>query len=128
MSYLQLSKSFDKKQFFQEPNWDEMAGQQNLDLYRFNIDVSDEDIKESMEVIPIIYYLAGYCCYAVFRKNKCNGCKNLITGTGSEIPEINCYFQEINRGSLLQPNDITANVILHNHVVSLKLTKNDSFF
>ena len=127
MSYLQLCKSFDTKFFLEEPNWDEMAGQQGLNIYKFDVDVSDKDIKECKKVIPIIYYLAGYCCYAVFKKNKCTSCKALITGAGSEIPEINSYFQGINRGSLLQPNDITANFILYNYVVINKLTKDASF-
>ena len=34
-----------------------------------------------------------------------------------EIPEINSYFQGINRGCLLYPNDITANFVLYNYVV-----------
>ena len=43
-----------------------------------------------------------------FKKNKCNSWKDLISGRDSveEIPEINSYFQEINRGSLLYPNDV----------------------
>ena len=76
-----------------------------------------------------LLYLAGYCCYAVFKKIKCNSCKDLISGKDNveEIPEINSYFQEINRGSLLYPNDITTNFLLCNYVVIDKLIKDDSF-
>ena len=44
-----------------------------------------------------------------------------------EIPEINSYFQGINRGSLLYPNDIITNFVLFNYVVIDKLIKNNSF-
>ena len=44
-----------------------------------------------------------------------------------EIPEINSYFQEINRGSLLYPHDITTNFVLYNYVVIDNLIKNNSF-
>ena len=44
-----------------------------------------------------------------------------------EVPEINSYFQEIYRGSLLYPNDTTINFVLYNYVVIDKLIKK-SFF
>ena len=76
-----------------------------------------------------ILYLAGYCCYAVFKKIKCNSCKDLISRKDNveEIPETNSYFQGINRGSLLYPNDITTNFVLSNYVVIDKLIKDHSF-
>ena len=50
----------------QEVNWNEMTEEQNLDVYKFNIDVTDNDVHQCKEVLPIIIYLAGYCCNAVF--------------------------------------------------------------
>ena len=75
------------------------------------------------------FFLAGYFCYAVFKKIKCNICKDLISGRDNveEIPEINSYFQVINRGSLLYPNNITTNFVLYNYVAIDKSIKNDSF-
>ena len=77
------------------------------------------------EVLPIILHLAGNCCCTVFNKMKCSSCKNLISGRdnveGTGI--INSYFQRINRGSLLYPNDTTANAVLYNYVGIGKLTK-----
>ena len=43
------------------------------------------------------------------------------------LPDINSYFQGINRGSLLYPNDITTNIVLYNYIVIYKLVKNPSF-
>ena len=50
----------------QEVKWNEMTEEQNLDVYKFNIDVTDNDVHQYKEVLPIIIYLAGYCCNAVF--------------------------------------------------------------
>ena len=58
----------------QEPNWDEVTKEQNLDVNIFRIDVKD-DINKCWEVLPVIVYLAGYCCYAAFMKIKCNSSK-----------------------------------------------------
>ena len=49
----------------QEVNWNEMTEEQNLDVYKFNLDVTDNDVHQCKEVLPIIIYLSGYCCYAV---------------------------------------------------------------
>lgn len=112
-----------------ETNWDEMTREQELHVYKFNIDVTEDDVNQCKEVLPVILYLAGYCCHAVFKKLKCNSCKNLISGREAveEIAELNSYFQGINRGSLLYPNDITNNFVLYNYIVINKLTKCDSF-
>ena len=55
---------------FQEVDWNEMTEDQNLDVYKFNIDVTDNDVHQCKEVLPIIIYLAGYCCNAVLKKNE----------------------------------------------------------
>ena len=106
LSVLKLNLTFNQKcikinlKNFQEPNWDEIIEEQKL----------EDDINKCREVLPFISYLAGYCRYAVFKNIKCNSCKDLISGRDNmeEIPEINSYFQRINRGPLLYPNDITV--------------------
>ena len=99
-----------------------------LFVYKFRIDVKEDDINKCREVLPVILYLAGYCCYVVFKKIKCNSCKDLISGRDNveEIPETNSYFRVIN-SSLLYPNDTTTNFILYNYVVIDKLIKHHSF-
>ena len=51
----------------QEVTWNEMTEEQNLDVSKL-MDVTDNDIHHCKEVLPIIIYLAGYCCNAVFKK------------------------------------------------------------
>ena len=63
----------------QELNWDELIEEQKLDVYKFRFDVKEDDVNKFREGLPDILYLAGYCCYVVFKKIKCNSCKNLIS-------------------------------------------------
>ena len=67
-------------------------------MYKFRIDVKEDDINKCKEVLPVILYSAGYCFYVGFEKIKCNSCKDLLSGRDNveEIPEINSYFGEIN--------------------------------
>ena len=57
-----------------------MTVEQNLDVYKFRIDDKEDDINKCREVLSVILYLAGYCCYTVFMKMKCSSCKDLISG------------------------------------------------
>ena len=99
-----------------------MTGEQKLDVYKFRIDLKEDDTIKCREVISVIKYFAGYCCYVVFKKIKCNSRKDLISGRDSmeEIPEINSYFGGINRGSLFYPNDTTRNFVCYNFIVTIK--------
>ena len=80
-----------------------MREEQKLDVYKFRINVKEDDINRCREVLLVILYLASYCCYVVFKKIKCNSCKDLISGKDNmeEIPEINSHFQGIKRFSLI---------------------------
>ena len=131
MSVLKLSLPLNNQSInlmnLQEMNWNEMTEEQNLDVYKFNIDVTDNDVHQCKEVLPIIINLVGYWCFAVFKKMKCYSCKNFESGRDDMLPDINSYFQGINRDSLLYPNDVTTNLVLYNYIVINKLVKNPSF-
>ena len=99
--------------------------EQKLDVNKFRIDFKEDDINKYREVLSVILFCAGYCCYAVFKKIKCNSYKDLISGR--DIGKINSYLQEINRGSFLCPNDRPRNFVLYKCVVMGKLIKNLSF-
>ena len=47
-----------------------MTDKQNFDVYKFRINVKEDDVNKCIEILPVILYLAGYCCYAVFKKIK----------------------------------------------------------
>ena len=131
LSVLELTLPFNQKchkihlKKLLEPNRDKVTEEEKLDVYKFKIDVKEDDFNKCGEVLPVILYLAGYCCYVVSKKIKCNSCKDLISGRDNveEIPEINSYFRGINRGSLLYPNNTTTNFVTYNYVVIDKLIK-----
>ena len=58
---------------FQEPNWYEVTEEQNIDVYKFRIDVKEDDFNKFSEVLPVIQYLAGYCYMQVIRTGRDNG-------------------------------------------------------
>ena len=84
------------------------------------------DVNKCREILFIIFYLTDYCRNAFLKKIKCNSCKIFISRNVKEISEINVYFQ----GGLIEVfsfNDTTINIVLYNHVVTDKLTKDYSF-
>ena len=57
----------------QESNWYEVTKELKLDMYKFRTDSKEDDVNKCIEVLPVILYFAGCCCY---NKIKCNNCKN----------------------------------------------------
>ena len=82
-SVLKLSLPFHQKLIridfknLQEPNWDEVTEEQKLDVYKFRIDVKEDDINKRREVLPVILYLANYYC--------CREEKNLVFWFGTQF-------------------------------------------
>ena len=70
-----------------------MTDEQKLNVYKFRIDVKEADINKC-RVFPVILYLAGYRCYVVLKKIKCNSCKDSIPTRDNveEKPERKNYF------------------------------------
>ena len=55
-------------------------------------------------------------------------CKIIVSGRDDMLPDINSYFQVINRGSLLYPNCVTTNLVLYNYIVINRLVMNHRKF
>lgn len=114
----------------QETNWDGIKDKEeeekHFDVYKLNVDVTDNDVDECKAVFPVLTYLAGYCCYEVFKMVKCNSCKTLISGSDDAQPETNTFFRGVDNGSLLYPNEMSRNIVLYNYVVVNKLVRNSS--
>lgn len=132
MSVLEKSLTVNNKKIFLKEfdiNWHGMDHCFLTDTDQFNINVLESDIdncKES-DVLPIIVYLAGYCCYAAFKKMKCNFCKDILTFSNDDMPESHSYTEEINRGALMHPDVVATNIVMYNYIVINKLTQNSHF-
>ena len=110
---------------FEEIKWDEMSHEEQVNLDDFDVNVSHQDFDECKGVIPIIVYLAGYCCYSVDKKIKCKFCKQLTTHASNEefSHDYYSYIDSVSRGSLLRPSAITVNIIMYNYIILSKITK-----
>lgn len=93
----------------------------------FHVDVTEDDIEKSMDVLSVITYLAGYCCFSVLKKIKCASCKTILTINSSIENQPNYhYIQGISRGALLYPDEY-VNIIMYNYIVLKKLTEMPDF-
>lgn len=113
-----------------ETNWEGLENQDNLRVEDLGLlDVTREDTEKCKDVLAVITYLAGYCCYAVCKKMKCLFCKDIVTCTdlADTLPENHSYIQGLSRGSLLYPDDITTNIVMYNYIIINKLAKNPLF-
>lgn len=95
-----------------------MENKELCNLDEFDIEISQDDTEKSLELLPVITYLAGYCCFVVTKKLKCNFCKDLLTCNENleDLPDNNNYIQGISRGSLLYPDEAVVNIILYNYI------------
>lgn len=94
----------------------------SIEIEWFNdITVSDEDISNLTDEIPIITYLAGYCCYVVRKKLKCNSCIELIV-TDVVLEDSARLIQNLNRGGLVYPQKEIVDILCYNFVIVNKLT------
>lgn len=60
-----------------------------------------DDVSSTDGVLPVVVYVAGYCCYSICKKLSCSDCKTLLTCAEGNVDELhNSYIQGISRGSL----------------------------
>lgn len=112
-----------------ETNWEDMERNSHLgDMEKFCITVSESDITQCQKVLPVIVFLAGYCCYAVFKKTRCNDCKSLVTcSSDDDLPESHNYIDGISRGSLMHPDPVTTRIVMYNYIVINKMAQDPQF-
>ena len=107
-----------------------MKSNECSELSEVNITVTKYDLDQCKDVLPVIVYLAGYCCYSVNKKMKCKSCFEIISRNDYDTeppPATYDYFNGISRGSLCSPDAITVNIVRYNYVIINQLTKNDYF-
>ncbi|XP_064093175.1 uncharacterized protein LOC135205849 [Macrobrachium nipponense] len=114
-----------------EINWNDLETTHTVKgtLRDISLQVTQNDIDNCKGVFPIITYLAGYCCYSVYKKGKCNSCKEMITGEHDEeiFPKNHRYLSGISTGSLLYPHDTAANIVMYCYIIINKLTQIPQF-
>ena len=82
----------------------------------------------SRESMPVITYIGGYCCFSIFKKLKCEECKQLIVSNhGKENSFNNSLIKGINTGSLLYPSSDIVHVALVSYIVFQKIIGSEEF-
>jgi len=85
-----------------------------------------EDAKQ--QYLPVLTYVAGYCCFLVIKRLQCNDCKSRITNQVGDVHSIkNSLIVSISRGSLLYPSRIAVDMIVTTYLVVNKLADTKQF-
>lgn len=112
----------------------------NIQIKQFceNIDIPDEieenhsfnpeimvvenDVDNVSDDMPVITYLAGYCCYITQKKIQCEICKEHIIYNDEFIVEDNfTLIKSLSRGKLLYPQEVIVRVVLYAFVIFNKI-------
>ncbi|XP_068083561.1 uncharacterized protein [Anabrus simplex] len=81
-----------------------------------HINVSETDLKISDSDLAVLTYVAGYCCYSILRKLKCQNCseflvldKKLACGKEHEL------ITELDRGGLKYPQELPVMIVMYTY-------------
>ena len=86
--------------------------------------ITDEDANLANDSIPVITYIAGYCCYSDNKKLKCEECKTKMTSNdGNSNSFNNSLIKSMSRGVLLHPSCDMFRFVLVSYLVFEKLCK-----
>lgn len=87
--------------------------------------LEEGDFEQIQHEIAVITYLAGYCCYKIVRKLKCEFCKAELVYDEQMIVEEHFHLiQNLNRGGLSFPKDTVVRVVLISYILFNKLLQN----
>lgn len=122
-SIVDLNKMTDYDQDFPTEN-DQLLETESV------VNVDKGDIEAANDYLPVVAYIAGYCCYSILKKTKCESCKLMLTKPETDdLPDVSnfSFINGINRGRLLYPSDISVTIALYSYILVGKLTKQESF-
>lgn len=93
-----------------------------IDTYFPQVFVSDRDIENCKDVLPIIAYLGGYCVYSALKKSQCEFCKSCVT-LNRELAQNSTFklISDLDRGKLKFPHPDIVNAVTYTYVVVKKL-------
>ncbi|XP_023231795.1 uncharacterized protein LOC111631721 [Centruroides sculpturatus] len=80
------------------------------------------EIENYNEDLPILTYIAGYCCYSVLKKLKCEFCKDmLVLSEVLEDEELYSLITNVSRGKLLFPQSHVISVVVVTYLIMKKI-------
>ena len=87
------------------------------------VDTLTKEWDNSPQHMPVLTYIAGYCCYSVCKKLQCETCKTKITSRVGDVGSIeNVLISRITRGGLLYPSSDVVHIVTANYTYYCKQT------
>nr|CAH7764584.1 unnamed protein product [Callosobruchus chinensis] len=97
---------------------DDSDGQSDGNIFIPHIELSEKDFDEVEQEMPVVTYLAGYCCFITSRKLKCQSCNEILVLPEEFVIEDNfSLIHNLNRGSLFFPQQSVTSIVLHAYVL-----------
>lgn len=108
-------------------NWEDCDSGECNDVHVLE-PLTIDDVSSTDDVLPVIVYVAGYCCYSICKKLSCSDCKTLLTCAEGDVDKLqNSYTQGISRGSLLYPHETVVKLVRFTYLCVNKLCSDDAF-
>lgn len=104
----------------------DIADETEEDHHSFNpeIIVIESDVDGASDDLPVITYLAGYCCYITQKKIKCEVCKDKLIYKDEFVIEDNFnLIKSLSRGKLLYPKEAIVQIVLYAYIIFNKILK-----
>lgn len=109
-------------------DWAEFQENSLLIARDWKVSVSDDDLEKSIQYLPVITYLAGYCSFSVNRKLNCRCCEMVMVNANGDVNNFqNEYITGVSRGGLLYPNECVVLIVRFVHIIVDKLCKIPEF-
>lgn len=93
-----------------------------------NVNVSDQDLKDTEPDLPVLTYIAGYCCFSVIKKFKCDNCKQFLTIDKELANDVSDrLIIRRDRGGLRFPRKSAVLFVTYSFVILKKLLAIENF-
>lgn len=93
-----------------------------LDQSLPKMSIENKDFCEIEDIMPVVTYLGGYCCYTALKKLKCDFCKDKLVYNEEFIVEDQYdLINRLNRGGLLYPREQVVDIISFVYILFNKL-------
>lgn len=105
-------------------NWagDASLGHEFENSFNPDIDIQEHEINNIKQDLPVITYLAGYCCYTTLKHLQCDFCKqNLVYPEEMAVEDNYNLIKNLSRGKLLFPKEFAVQTVCFSYILFNKI-------
>ena len=93
-----------------------------------SVTLTTNDLSAARDYMPVITYIAGYCCYTVTKKLSCLHCRERVVNSEGNVDNLqNELIKKTSRGGLLYPAVDVVHIVLISYIVINKICDTDEF-